>query len=221
MLVYNLVELPEIPAGVYEHQYITDLRDFPQIGGYLLTVSDTAASYVDDTSGVAVPAGANVKQYQVEDGAWALYKELPGALVQYTIADASGYDVELVWCNTNVMKGTEIYLAASEPKTADKYSILKATLEAIADAIREKLGVADKQMPKEMPGLIRSIQGEQQPTVTNIDYSSWASGSFKETLDNGSTLEYAVEFDGDKPIKVTTPTGEEVTVELPVEGGAD
>lgn len=39
------------------------------------------------------------------------------------------------------------------------YLILKSTLTAIADAIREKLGSTDDMTPLEMPALIRSISG--------------------------------------------------------------
>lgn len=65
------------------------------------------------------------------------------------------------------------------------------------------------------------VTAAADPVVTDIDYSAWNSGAFSETLDNGVRLDYSVEFDGDKPIKVTTPTGEEVAVEFPADGGAD
>lgn len=53
----------------------------------------------------------------------------------------------------------------------------------------------------------------EQPTVTAIDYSTWDSGTFSETLDTGAKLDYAVEKDTEgRPIKVTRPDGSEVEV---------
>lgn len=55
--------------------------------------------------------------------------------------------------------------------------------------------------------------GGTELVTTAIDYSAWDNGVFKETLDSGDTLEYAVEFDTSKrPIEITLPTGETVAV---------
>lgn len=61
--------------------------------------------------------------------------------------------------------------------------------------------------------ILVTVTGSTNYTVTDIDYSGWDSGSFKETLDNGATLEYAVEFDNNgRPIKVTALDGTVTTV---------
>ena len=54
---------------------------------------------------------------------------------------------------------------------------------------------------------------EKVETVTHISHSAWDNGKFTETLDNGSTLEYTVEFEDGKPVKVTGPDGTVTTVD--------
>ena len=61
--------------------------------------------------------------------------------------------------------------------------------------------------------ILVTAEAAEQPTVTSINYSSWDSGSFTETLDNGATLEYAVELEDGKPVKVTAPDGTVTTVD--------
>lgn len=68
--------------------------------------------------------------------------------------------------------------------------------------------------------ILVTAEAVEQPTVTAISYANWDYGSFKETLDNGATLEYAVELEDGKPVKVTGPDGSEVEVEpWPDDGG--
>ena len=45
------------------------------------------------------------------------------------------------------------------------------------------------------------------PDTTAIDYSTWDSGSFSETLETGDTLTYNVEFTDGQPTKITAPDG--------------
>lgn len=96
---------------------------------------------------------------------------------------------------------------------AEKYSILRTTLEAIADAIREMLGVSGEQTPENMPAAIRSIQGGSVSTVTAIDCSEWSEGKFTATFGTGEPDNYTVQFDSyRRPIKVTRSDGSVVNV---------
>ena len=113
------------------------------------------------------------------------------------------------WANHDVFNADgSLYLAGSEPINGDeKYIILAGTLAAIGLAIRKLKGNNKLYKPTEMPAAI------EPDVVTAIDYSAWDSGKFTETLDNGAKLDYAVEFDGDKPVKVTRADGSEVSVD--------
>lgn len=55
--------------------------------------------------------------------------------------------------------------------------------------------------------------GESIATVEAINYSEWDSGKFTETLDNGSMLEYAVELEDGKPVRITGPDGTKTLVD--------
>lgn len=55
------------------------------------------------------------------------------------------------------------------------------------------------------------------PNTVAIDYSNYSSGTFIETLDTGEELEYTLTLDSEgKPISITTPSGDAVTVEWQV-----
>lgn len=72
------------------------------------------------------------------------------------------------------------------------YLILKSTLTAIADAIREKLGSTDDMTPLEMPALIRSIQtggGGQGLMDVSFDYNNGKS-TWRGVVENNIIKNY-------------------------------
>lgn len=211
-MLYNGIDLPAIEAA-YEYAYI--VQNIPLEGDinqdevfYNLILTDVPL-YKSEGDGYESKAAGEAKLYKM-NGVPATGWEL---LVTMNLVVGSQYfqNNKAVWASEDLygVNGS-LVLEGSEPQEpGGHYVVLASALAAIGAAIRKKLGGNTLYKPSEMPAAIDGIQGEaEQPTVTAIDYSSFTSGSFSETLDTGAKLDYAVEFDDQgRPVKVTAPDG--------------
>ena len=88
----------------------------------------------------------------------------------------------------------------------------KEDYQAICNAVRNKTDKAELIKSGDMASEIGGI--DTIPKTAAIDYSDFDNGTFKETLDNGDTLTYAVEFADGLPSKVIAPNGKVILVEF-------
>jgi hypothetical protein len=210
-MLYNGVDLPNIETvwtdevkATHPYAIMFDLRDSFNPDNFQLELF-TMEVYAHGDGFMAKTDGERITyRRNAETETWEYfntYSYTADSLVTYHIhSHWSSYDIKDI--NGNV------FLAGSEPVDGnEKYCILGGTLAAIAAAIRKLKGTNKPYKPTEMPGAI------EPDVVTAIDYSTWASGAFSETLDNGAKLTYTVENDTEgRPSKVTRPDGSEVEV---------
>lgn len=209
-MLYNGIDLPSIDPVWDEatHPYAYVMEISPDVGtgavyGLMLT---NVELYKEAELGYAPHQNGEVKSFNLNgtlDGWNLLVTTNMTAGTQYFMSN------EAVWCNNDILNADgSLYLAGSEPIDPEqKYSILAGTMAAIGLAIRKLKGNKTLYKPTEMPAAI------EPDVVTAISYANWDSGKFTETLDNGSTLEYAVELEDGKPVKVTGPDGTETLVD--------
>lgn len=216
-MLYNGIDLPAIESA-YEYAYI--VQNIPLEGDinqdevfYNLILTDVPL-YKSEGDGYESLAAGEAKLYKmngVPATGWDLL-----ATTDLVVGSQYLQNNKAVWASEDLygVNGS-LVLEGSEPQESGGHYVVRASaLAAIGAAIRKKLGVNTLYKPGEMPEAIEGIQGEaEQPTVTSIDYSTWDSGAFSETLDNGAKLTYTVENDTEgRPIKVTRPDGSEVSV---------
>lgn len=94
----------------------------------------------------------------------------------------------------------------------DNDGLSSVTIEGDSDLVPEN--IAKDVTIYGVTGTLEAESGSETLNTTAIDYSAWDSGSFRETLETGDTLTYAVEFDASsQPTKITAPDGTVTTVE--------
>lgn len=117
--------------------------------------------------------------------------------------------------------GWELYFADSTESctftayigedTVEYVIMKKQDYKAICDFVRSKTLKADMIKSGDMVGEMENALAI--PKTVSIDPSMFDEGSFKETLDNGESLVYTVEFEYGRPSKFITPNGTEVLVD--------